>query len=194
MGICHLETLELLDDTLEKLNIKYNNSKMFELGNQRAWPSLNLTCIKKRWKNGRNGAKILDLSYRGLRQHPDGDQLKILGGPFNIITNFGTSEHVEGQYWCFRNIHEFCEVGGIIYHKVPRVGSWKNHCPYYYDTEFFEKLASLSGYEIVVNKVWNHDDQTPQRAREECVCIYKKVKDTPFITEEEFNSLPITKV
>ena len=194
------------------------------MANQRAHASINLTCIEPRWKtplpgrppkpdhgpyyllkdyfvnhkrvnhfisidlNGRDESRELDLS-KNLAKHTED-----LQGPFNIITNFGTSEHVEGQYWCFRNIHKFCELGGIIYHKVPRVGNWEDHCPYYFDTEFFEKLALLNGYEIIVNKVWNHDSQEPQRPREECVCIYRKVNDAPFVEEEEFNSLPITKI
>ena len=89
-----------------------------------------------------------------------------------------------------------------MYHVVPRIGSWdrkgcglkKPHCPYYYDTDFFELLAERNGYKVLENRIWNHDHVFPQRAREECVAIFQKVKDAEFISEEEFEKFPISHI
>ena len=93
-----------------------------------------------------------------------------------------------------KNIHDLCKVGGIMYHVVPKENNWDGaraglnhpHCPYYYTSEFFSELAESNGYEMVVNKVWNHDEAKPQRAREECVCVFKKVNNNEFIKLDNF--------
>src|SRR5450631_3290756 len=62
-------------------------------------------------------------------------------GTFDIVTNSGTSEHVEPferQYFVFMNAHNCLARGGIAVHLVPDVaelderGHWKGHCNYYY--------------------------------------------------------------
>jgi len=213
MGVNHKETLELLDVVVNKFNIDYGNMKICDLGNQRMWSSLNIEGLPVTRKgylledyfkilkgvplhvsvdlNGKNGSLPLDLTK------PIKTLLAV--GPFQLITNFGTSEHVPGQYWCFKNIHNLCDVGGLMYHVVPKVGNWDGvncglkepHCPYFYNSDFFQQLAELNGYEIVVNKIWNHDHVVPKRAREECVCVYRKVKDTEFVEEEVFSKIPL---
>jgi hypothetical protein len=212
MGVNSIETLELLDEVMEKTNKTLSNSAVCDLGNQRAWPTLDLNIpvtrkgyvLKDYYKalkgvsshvsidlNGKDGALPLDLT-----EHIDVDQI---GGPFTLVTNFGTSEHVPGQYWCFKNIHELTEVGGIMYHVVPRVGNWdgkgcgckKAHCPYYYDTKFFSLLAEANGYKVIENRIWNHDHVTPKRAREECVAIFQKIENTEFVSKEKFEKFPI---
>jgi hypothetical protein len=80
---------------------------------------------------------------------------------FDIVTNAGTTEHVEplkAQYQCFKNIHESLKVGGVAVHMVPdaraleRDGSWGGHCRTYYRSEFFEMLAEYHRYRIVRSK------------------------------------------
>jgi hypothetical protein len=94
-------------------------------------------------------------------------------GAFDIITNSGTSEHVEpldSQYDCFMNIHDCLKVGGISIHLVPdfdeleQRGYWENHCNNYYTHKFFNLLAELNGYTLVSSKVINGL---------RCVCLRK---------------------
>ena len=222
MGINNREKLELFDQAIDQSKIKMKDIKMCELGNQRMMGSLHIEGIKRRFKhgkpktgdgfyltkdyfvdlkgiasfvsidlNGRDGSLRLDLTKK--------IDIEKINGPFNVITNFGTSEHVPKQYECFKNIHDLCEIGGIVYHVVPRVGNWDGkgaglpspHCPYYYDLDFFQGLADLNDYEMITIKIWNHDHVLPKRAREECVCIYKKIKDQEFIDKEKFSKLPL---
>ena len=67
---------------------------------------------------------------------------------FNLITNYGTTEHVNNQYQVFKNIHDMCKVNGVIIHALPVLNHWVNHCRYYYSHIFFTELANLCNYKI----------------------------------------------
>ena len=94
--------------------------------------------------NGLHGALKYDLSKDIIRD----DWLN----HFNVITNSGTTEHVEpfkSQYECFKNIHKFCSLSGIMIHIVPdaleverKDAFKKKHCNNYYTRAFFELLAT----------------------------------------------------
>jgi hypothetical protein len=61
----------------------------------------------------------------------------------DLITNFGTTEHVEyeiGQYNCWKNIHNWLNINGIAIHLIPEVGSWKGHCRYYTNFDFYKNI------------------------------------------------------
>jgi 2-polyprenyl-3-methyl-5-hydroxy-6-metoxy-1,4-benzoquinol methylase len=88
--------------------------------------------------NGEHGALPMDLSKP--------IDVEEIGGPFNIVTNFGTSEHVSDQYECFRNIHNLCRFDGLIIHSVPEVGSWKGHGLFHYSYHFLIKIMLKCDY------------------------------------------------
>lgn len=72
---------------------------------------------------------------------------------FDLITNFGTTEHIEpNQYEPFLHIHNLCKIGGVMIHEIPVVNHWIGHCRYYYDERFFEKLAKDNNYLILEMK------------------------------------------
>ena len=94
--------------------------------------------------HGKNGSHPLDLST--IIQ----DDFWLRN--FDIITNFGTSEHIENQTWCWVNIHRFGSVGSIYIHIVPEFGKYPlSHCKYFYDNDFFDKLTEVNGYTMVLN-------------------------------------------
>jgi hypothetical protein len=68
-------------------------------------------------------------------------------GTYNLITNFGTSEHVTDQVNTFRVIHDFAAVGAVFTHSVPFTGYF-NHGLYSYNPVFFVFLAHANGYDI----------------------------------------------
>lgn len=73
-----------------------------------------------------------------------------LDSKFDLVTNFGTTEHIEpNQYEPFLHIHNLCSDGGIMIHEVPVVGNWPGHCKYYYDEEFFTFLSEKNNYTIL---------------------------------------------
>lgn len=134
--------------------------------------------------NGRNGAIRIDLS-KPIRKRQ-------WLGQFDIVTNAGTSEHIEPlskQYECFKNVHDCLRVGGIAIHIVPDVvelderGLWKGHCSYYYSEAFFSELAKQSGSTMLYSTVIHGH---------RCVCM-RKDADVEFTPNREaiINSISI---
>jgi hypothetical protein len=130
------------NDACEALLAPYEHfDSMLELGNKvtsgGAWKpyfeSLGIRHVSIDL-NGNNGAIKLDL------QQP----LSI--GEFDVVTNFGTTEHVENQEPVWRNIHEACSQCFISSTPVP--GQWKDHGRYYPTEEFYIQFALLNGFEI----------------------------------------------
>ena len=70
-------------------------------------------------------------------------------GKFDAVTNFGTIEHINGQYHAWRNAHIMCRLGGIMLHTLTYPGYWVGHCRYYYPDEFVIDLSGRAGYSIV---------------------------------------------
>lgn len=90
--------------------------------------------------NGKDGALPLDLCS------------EIDLPPADVVTNFGTSEHVANQDVCFHNIDKLSKKWMV--HVVPYVGNWIGHglnlgmeC-YKYTERHFESLAAKYNYQI----------------------------------------------
>lgn len=103
----------------------------------------------------------------------------------NIITNIGTTEHVEyeqGQFDCWKNLHSWLKVGGIMIHELPELGSWPGHGRYYITREFFRNLENY-GYQIL-----ELDDHKFNNGNT-LWCVIRKVEDVPFMNYETFFSV-----
>jgi len=99
--------------------------------------------------NGLDGALNLDL------QEPLGL------GRFDMVTNFGTTEHVEHQEPVWRNIHEACEQ--VFVSSTPKPGHWAEHGRYYPTNEFYLRFAELNGFRV---DLLNTRNQQAARRRE----------------------------
>jgi hypothetical protein len=66
----------------------------------------------------------------------------------DLVTNFGTSEHVFNQMNVFRNIHEFCAKDGVMIHCVTTLGNVQ-HGYFNYQPRMFYELALANNYEIL---------------------------------------------
>jgi hypothetical protein len=111
-------------------------------------------------------------------------------GPFEAILQHGTLEHLGGGiYQGFKNCHDLLEVGGVIIHENPKTGNWPGHGNYYFSEEFYLQLADLNNYEILelkeeaamgnVTDGWNIS------------CVLRKLSDNEFMSESNFNKLPL---
>ena len=88
--------------------------------------------------NGKDGAYLYDLRLPLPAQYVN----------YQIVTNFGTSEHIDQQEPVFKNIHEVCAINGIMLHVVPLVGHWPGHCLYRYAECFFSRLVMDNLYRV----------------------------------------------
>jgi len=114
--------------------------------------------------NGRGDCVVQDLSkpIRAVRLR------KLTGltlGEFDIVTNFGTSEHVEAesQRQVFQNAHDLCRYGGLMVHAVPRAGTCRHHGVWKYTADWFEDLAKANGYRIEHLQEWDKSAKWPEK-------------------------------
>ena len=69
-------------------------------------------------------------------------------GRFDIVTNFGTTEHIINQYNAFHYIHHCVRKDGLMIHQLP-VSGWRDHCLVQYNPKFFFLLALANDYTLV---------------------------------------------
>jgi hypothetical protein len=156
MGIRNFD-LDILKDIMSKNNLSFNGLKMLQLGDQvyrdkkiRAkeyFESLGSSVVSIDI-NGQGGSLPIDLSV-AIDEPNYKDN-------FDIITNFGTSEHVSDHFMCFENMYSFCKKNGIIYNLVPRKGFWNNKShkdAHKYDTEFFVEWSEKHNCDILINRI-----------------------------------------
>jgi SAM-dependent methyltransferase len=84
--------------------------------------------------------QIFDLNREALA-----DKLR---SAFDVVLNFGTTEHVFDQLNSFRVIHDAVKVGGHIVHQLPAVG-YIDHGYFCYTPRFFFDLAGHNEYQVV---------------------------------------------
>lgn len=118
--------------------------RMLELGNKngtggrgdsykRHFEALGIMHTSVDW-NGEDGALPLD-----LRQ-----PLNL--GRFDMVTNIGTSEHVDDQAPVWRNMIESCDQ--VLVCITPAPGDWPGHGLFYPQPEFYTELARLNGFDL----------------------------------------------
>ena len=169
----------------------YSGMKMCELGNQKL--------RKNKFKTGKEYFESKNIIHTSIDINGLDGALPIdLSEPipypkllhkFDIVTNLGTSEHVEDQYWCFWNIHNLCNIGGIMLHIVPRPKYWRNHGYYKYEFEFFEELSKHNGYKLIEVNRSLYSMNRKKRKKYLCSVVMKKYEDKLFMGREEFYKL-----
>jgi len=124
-----------------------------------------------------------------LNVHAPGDKLR---GRFDLVMNFGTTEHVFNQLRAFQTIHDLASPAGVVYHDLPVAGFF-NHALFRYDPLFFKLLAEANGYEVIKLQLSTapraprmESDRAPIQYGPETMddvgmeAIYIKTGDTPF--------------
>lgn len=128
--------------------------------------------------DGKGGSLILDLNK------------DIDIGKFDVVTNFGTLEHVEDLYMGFKNMHNLCRLHGVMIHVFPSKGHWMNplHGNWRVEKSLFQNL----GYQVLMiteEKTFYGGDDSYQ-----IYTVLAKVNDVGFMIREEFEKLGIIKI
>lgn len=109
---------------------------------------------------------------------------------FGVITNFGTIEHLDGGlYQGFENIHDHCELGGLMIHENPKTGNWPDHGQHYFTKNFFEQLAKENGYEVV--ELTEEAAMGNTKDGWNICAVLRKSADQKFMTEAKFKKLDV---
>ena len=77
---------------------------------------------------------------------------------FELVINNGTGEHLFNQFQLFENIHNLCNVGGIMLNILPFYPNI-NHGFFNYSPVLFRDLAYANGYELVffgLSELYSH--------------------------------------
>lgn len=90
--------------------------------------------------DGRHGALPLDFNFDPM---PAAEK-----GCYDLVTNFGTTEHLINQLNAFSGMHELVKPGGLMVHVLPFVGC-VDHGFFTYQPNFFYALARFNSYEIL---------------------------------------------
>jgi len=118
---------------------------------------------------------------------PIGDSLI---GKFDVVTDYGTTEHVDRNFYqTNKNIHDMVKVGGLVIRETPLTGHWKGHGSNYLDEQFYKDLATLNEYEILDLKIEYAMGNTHSGG---LVCVvYKKTLPNKFISQENWEKLKV---
>lgn len=185
MGITNLSL-----NRLQKFNCLRPNIKMLELGCQNIYADGYATIttslfefpnrfgvIMETWDIlGCQNSKIVDLREPINQEHY---------GIYDVVTDFGTTEHVDGNYYQARkNIHNACKVGGMMIHETPLTGHWHGHGHNYMTLQFYEQIASEMGYTILDLCIEYAMGNTTDAGLVSCVLL--KNKDAEFVSNEKF--------
>lgn len=84
-----------------------------------------------------------------LNVHAPGPKLI---GNFDLVMNFGTTEHVFNQLRAFQTIHDLMKVGAIVYHDLPLSGYF-DHALFRYDPMFFRVISEANSYESLLQEI-----------------------------------------
>ena len=94
--------------------------------------------------DGSPGSIALDLNYDAVSPSEM--------GKYQLVTNFGTTEHVANQLNAFKIVHDLARRGGVMLHHLPMQGML-NHGLVNYNPKFFWMLARSNGYRVVYMNV-----------------------------------------
>lgn len=100
------------------------------------WLGLNYASIDI---DGSPGSIALDLNYDEVPTE--------LIGRYDMVTNFGTTEHVANQLQSFKIIHDLAAAGALMLHVLP-AGGMPTHGLVSYNPKFFWMLGRSNGYKI----------------------------------------------
>ena len=183
--IAEIDRLEQI--VIEKSCLTWEDVKICELGNQ--YNSVYKKAAKKIYMernvvehisidlNGKDGSIKLDLCKPITED---------LVGRFNVVTNYGTTEHVDNQYQVFKNINDACCINGIMIHALIPPKNWIKHGKYHYPMKFVEDISIRCEYSIDLLEIIH------RKKKNLIFVVYRKQKNG-FITNSEFKKIPIVK-
>ena len=88
----------------------------------------------------------IDGNGKGTRTHDLNLPLSL--EPFDLVTDFGTGEHIFDQAQVWRTLHGLAKPGGFIAFDRPSQG-YPGHCYYRTDACVFDDVALANGYTVL---------------------------------------------
>lgn len=121
--------------------------------------------------NGQHGSLVRDIR---------GDLSDL--GQFDVVTNFGTLEHVIGgrlgQLYGLSNMHRLCKVNGLMIHDVPvDQAMYRGHAPVLYTERFLRETYASEHFQCLY--------LAPQLMNGCQLGCFRKLDNRPFVFRHE---------
>jgi hypothetical protein len=95
-------------------------------------------------------------------------------GKYDVVTNFGTTEHVANQLQSFKIIHDLAAAGALMLHVLP-AGGMLNHGLVSYNPKFFWMLGRSNGYKIAFMSMgWSARDPGLPKDLQDFLALYDR--------------------
>lgn len=131
--------------------------------------------------HGKNRALPIDLSKEMIGgMNPDVED------GTELLTDFGTIEHVEDLYMCLVNCHFLTKAEGIRIHVNPGK-TYSGHGLRYFTEGFWIDFCKACNYEIV--ELFSKPPYSKDNPALEVYCVLKQVKGSKMITRAQFNKI-----
>jgi hypothetical protein len=149
--------LNITWESLQKVLPPLDGKKIVDLGDQEFAYPLQYSGLSLRF--AKNYYDLLGVSHVSIDWHGKNGAFPVdmskpihasFDNRFDILTDFGFSEHVLDQYHNWKNVHDIMAPGGLMIHELPGQAMFPAHetC-FWYTPEFFEGLAEKQGYRVV---------------------------------------------
>ncbi len=189
-----------VDDLPHSIPTKMRNIKFPKYKNPKEmYQSIGIDRYEAIDVNAHAGSKPFDLNENLFNKYSYNEK-------FDLVTNFGTTEHIFNQFEVFRNMHNLCNVNGLIIGIVPMQGSL-DHGLFNYQPILFEHLALANNYEmnlfwtVATHKFYTHNvlpydkkfidkfrtfvklniiDYVPHQNEEQIAYVFKKINKDDF--------------
>lgn len=97
---------------------------------------------------------------------------------FDLVTDFGTGEHIFNQAQVWQTLHELCVVGGYIIYDRPIAG-YPAHGYYCVDPCLLDEVAEVNHYRVVLRGTRKTTRGTLMRG------IWQRVLGGPFVVPQQ---------
>jgi hypothetical protein len=182
----------MAEKKVKKYVPELSDTRMFELGDQQMYCHQDIEegSAAKVWFESQD-VKHTSIDLNGLLGAEKYDLSQPIDRPewvgaFDIVTDFGTSEHVANLYQCFKTCHDVCKLDGLIIHSNPKIGNWPGH-GFHYFTEIFYRILCDTGLYQPVDISENYACGNSVDGWQINATLRKIVNE--FITEDHFNQI-----
>lgn len=166
----------------------YPGCKVIELGDQ-LMDVGHLTQFQRSDEYYAGKADIQSIDWHGKNRALKLDLSKPIEEEFqcDLLTNFGTVEHVEDLYNALLNVHNFTKEGGTMIHANPKTGTFAGHGYHFFTQDFWKALAKECKYELI--ETYEKSPYSDENPDIEVFAILKKTVGSKFPTREKFETL-----
>lgn len=149
-----------------------------ELGDQGMCGGPTKTALAKDWYLGMGCGRYVSIDGNGRGTLTADLNQPIALEPFDLVTDFGTGEHIFDQAQVWRTMHDLTTPGGFIAFDRPAQG-YQKHCFYLVNECLFRDLARANHYKVL----WF--ERTPMKRGELLRGVFQRTTGRPFVLPQQ---------